>query len=266
MLEIHRLSAGYNGRYVLTDISAEFPEGSLTAVVGPNGSGKSTLLKAISGLIPCSGEVMFQKRRIQSMSSSERAKVLSFLPQSRPVPEITAEKLVLHGRFPYLSYPRNYRKEDHAAALDAMEQLGITNLAQRQLTTLSGGERQRVYLAMTLAQDTPAILMDEPTSFLDISHRFDTVQISKHLASRGKTVISVLHDLDLALRYADQILLLDCGKVICCAPPEEMVQNGSLEAAFHIRIGQIYTPEGTQYTFFPTHADTVNRNDERNIR
>lgn len=251
MLELRNISAGYGDREILSDICASLPEGSLTAIVGPNGSGKSTLLKAMTGLISHRGEVLFQNRRIDGLPSGERAKLMSYLPQSRTVPEITVEKLVLHGRFPYLTYPRHYREEDVRAAHSAMEQLGIVSLAGRRVSTLSGGERQRAYLAMTLAQGTPVILMDEPTGFLDISHRFETVQLAKELAGQGKTVLAVLHDLDLALRYADRILLLEKGKLLQCAPPEALLESHRLEKVFAIQISRVSSSRGTQYVFFP---------------
>lgn len=251
MLELHSFSAGYPGKTILSCLDLAFPAGTFTAVIGPNGSGKSTLLKSLVGLIPCSGQVLYQGCDLHTLPSTERAKLLSFLPQSRQVPEITAGKLVLHGRFPYLSYPRCYRPEDLAAAKDAMEQLGISDLTDRELPSLSGGERQKVYIAMVLAQQTPVILMDEPTSFLDIAHRFEIVRISGMLAQQGKTVISVLHDLDLALKYADRILLLAGGKAVLFSSRQEAVQSGLIEKVFHIQVHTLQTQQGIHYCFLP---------------
>ena len=151
MLEIRKLSCGYGEHPIISQLDLSVPEGSLTVIVGPNGCGKSTLLKAITGILPFSGSILFQNQPLAEISSDHRAKLVGFLPQSRPVPEITAEKLVLHGRFPYLTYPRHYRTEDRAAARSAMEQLSISHLADRSLPSLSGGERQKVYLAMQFA-------------------------------------------------------------------------------------------------------------------
>lgn len=251
MLEITQLSAGYLGEYVLRELSLTVPEGSLTAIVGPNGCGKSTLLKAITGLLPCQGTVTFLGTALSRMDSRERAKTIAFLPQNRPIPEITAGKLVLHGRFPYLGSPRRYREADKKAAQEAMEQMGIAHLQQRYLPTLSGGERQKVYIAMLLAQGTPVVLMDEPTTYLDLAHKFEVMEIARQLTALGKAVVMVLHDLDLAMRYAHQIAVMQDGKIRICASPEAV--SGTLEQVFRIRMGRMDTPNGTQYYFLPEH-------------
>ena len=150
MLDIRNLSAGYPGNPVLRDISLSIPEGAVTVIVGPNGSGKSTLLKALAGILPASGSVRLEGLELLELSGRELAKKVAFLPQNRAVPEITVKNLVLHGRFPYLSYPRRYRPEDHKAAEAAMTKMGISDLADRSLATLSGGQRQKVYIAMAL--------------------------------------------------------------------------------------------------------------------
>ena len=139
MLEIQNLSAGYSGHPVLKNISLTAPRGAVTVIVGPNGSGKSTLLKALAGILPATGSVRLEGRELLSLPGKELAKQVAFLPQNRTVPEITAENLVLHGRFPYLSYPRRYRQEDREAANEAMKKMGIADLGSRKLSTLSGG-------------------------------------------------------------------------------------------------------------------------------
>lgn len=251
MLELHSLSAGYPEKAVITDLNLTLPEGSLTAIVGPNGCGKSTLLKTITGLLPWGGDISFRGQSLGELDSRQRAKLLAFLPQSRPVPEITAEKLVLHGRFPYLSYPRRYRQADKAAAQEAMAQLGISHLAARFLPTLSGGERQKVYLAMLLAQGTPIVVMDEPTTYLDISYKFELLQIAREMAAQGKTVIMVLHDLDLAMNFAHQIAVMEGGRICQWGTPEEVARSGSLERIFHVRLGKAQDSDRTQYYFLP---------------
>lgn len=251
MLELKGVSAGYPEKQVLSNLSLTVPEGKLTAVVGPNGCGKSTLLRSIAGILPSEGEILLDGAAVSMLPSKERARKIGVLPQSRTVPEITARKLVLHGRFPWVSYPRSYREEDRVLAREAMEQLGIVELADRYLPELSGGERQKVYLAMLLAQQTPVILMDEPTTYLDIANRFELMQLVHDLADRGKTVLMVLHDLELALAYAHRVAVMDGGQIRYCGTAEEVFQSGILQQVFHIRVDRIRTPEGDRYCFLP---------------
>ena len=251
MLEIRNLSAGYPGKQVLSELCLKVPAGSLTVVVGPNGCGKSTLLKAITGILPASGSVLLHGAQLQILPARERARKIAFLPQNRSVPELTAGKLVLHGRFPWLGYPRRYRQEDRQIAQAAMEQMGVEALADRDLTALSGGERQKVYIAMLLAQQTPVILMDEPTAFLDVAHKLELMHIARQLTRQGTTVVMVLHDLDLAMHYGDLVAVMEEGRVPMCAAPSEIYRSGILERIFRIRMGRTHTPDGFQYYFLP---------------
>ena len=249
MLELQNFSSGYPGNPVLQDISLTFSQGSVTVIVGPNGCGKSTLLKAMAGILPASGSVKLDGRELLTLSRRELAKTIAFLPQNRTVPEITAKNLVLHGRFPYLSYPRRYRQEDHRLASEAMEKMGIGDLADRPLATLSGGQRQKVYIAMALAQDTPVILLDEPNTFLDISHQLQLMEQTRQLAAEGKTVVLVLHDLAMALEYADSLAVLSGGNCLFQGNPEEIYLSGNLDRAFGVPVQRIQTPTGWKYYF-----------------
>lgn len=251
MLEVTHLNAGYPGRIVLKDLNLSIRQGEITAIVGPNGSGKSTLLKALAGIIPSEGDILLGEKSLRSMTSGERAKHIAYLPQSRSVPEITAERFVLHGRFPHLSYPRHYRAEDYRIAREAMEQLDILPLAQRQLPSLSGGERQKVYLAMVLAQRTPVVLMDEPMGFLDIAHKFEVIRLARELKALGKTVVMVLHELDLALRSADSIVVMENGRVRQQGAGMEIYESGVIPAVFAVRIGMMETGGERQFYFCP---------------
>lgn len=238
MLELRALSAGYSGNPVLHQISLSFESGTVTAVAGPNGCGKSTLLKAMAGILPASGEVLLEEQSMTCLSSRLRAQKIAFLPQSRQVPEISVGRLVLHGRFPYLRYPRQYRKEDYAAAEDAMEALNLSGLADRPLASLSGGQRQKAYIAMALAQDTAAVLLDEPTTFLDIAHQLQLMELARSLAAKGKTVVLVLHDLTLALEHADRLVIMDRGSILSHGTPEEVFQSGCLKDVFGVDVGR----------------------------
>ena len=247
MLEIRNLSAGYPGNPVLKDVSLSIPEGAVTVIVGPNGCGKSTLLKALTGILPATGSVRLRGEELLSLCSRELAKRVAFLPQSRPVPEITVDSLVLHGRFPYLSYPRRYRQEDRAVARAAMEKMGVSHLADRSLTTLSGGQRQKVYIAMALAQNTPVVLLDEPNSFLDIRHQLQLMAQAKTLAAEGKTVVLVLHDLSMAMDCADSLAVFSGGHCLFQGSPEEAFLSGGLEESFGVKVQRAQTPEGWKY-------------------
>lgn len=239
MLELQNLSAGYGDTVILRDISLSFPPGTVTAIVGPNGCGKSTLLKAAAGLLaPVCGCVL---------APEPRARHIAWLPQTRPLPEMTAGQLVLHGRFPWLSWPRRYRREDHAAAQRAMDRLGIAGHAETPLARLSGGTRQKCFLAMALAQNARTLLLDEPTSFLDIGCQLELMALCRELAAEGRAVAVVLHDLPLALGWADRIAVLEAGRLRLTGTPEEILSAGVLEPLFGVRIFPVDTEAGRQY-------------------
>lgn len=239
MLEIRDFSAGYGKKEVLFQINANFSPGTVTAILGPNGCGKSTLLKALCGILPARGEVLLDGVSLPSLSQRQRAQMLSYLAQSRPVPDITVLRLVLHGRFPYLTFPRHYRREDLEAANAAMACLGISDLADTPLSRLSGGQRQKVYIAMVLAQDTPVVLLDEPTTYLDIAAQLQIMDQAQLLARQGKTVLVVLHDISRAMARAQQLLVMERGQVLAAGTPEEIFACGALEQAFSVKLRRI---------------------------
>ena len=250
MLEIRKLCCAYGNTEILHSIALTVPHGRITVIAGPNGSGKSTLLKAIAGIHPAkTGSVLLDGMELRSMESRKLARRVAYLAQSRQVPEITAERLVLHGRFPYLSYPRRYRKEDMEISQRAMESMGISDLADRYMNTLSGGQRQKVYIAMALAQDTPVVLMDEPNTFLDIAHQMQLMDQARALADLGKTVVLVLQDLALAMKCADHLAVLDRGRILIQGTPEAVFESGCLEQAFGVGVARVRTDEGWQYYY-----------------
>ncbi|MCD8220916.1 MAG: ABC transporter ATP-binding protein [Clostridiales bacterium] len=237
MIELRQVYAGYGGGNVLCDISAQFEPGKVTAVIGPNGCGKSTMLKTVAGIRrPSSGEILCDGKSQVVFSDREWAREVAYLPQSRNIPEITAERMVLHGRFPYLSYPRRYRKEDRERVRDALRQVGAETLAGEMVGSLSGGQRQKVYIAMALAQDTGTVLMDEPTTWLDIKNQIEILELMKKLAENGKCVVAVLHDLDAVLQYADQVILMHTGKIIADASPMQVCGSPEIEKVFGVKI------------------------------
>lgn len=250
MIELKNLRAGYPGRIVLEGVSLDFRPGQVLAVLGPNGCGKSTLLRTVNGLLPrLGGEVLLDGVPLGKLTAGEVARKVAYLPQSRSVPRITAGRMVLHGRFPYLSYPRRYRREDYEMVERALEQVGAAELAPRLLTELSGGQRQKIYLAMALAQDTSTILMDEPTTYLDVSCQLEVMALARRLAEEGRAVVMVLHDLPLALRYAHRAAVLRDGRVCQSGTPEELYGSDILKQVMGVSLGRVETESGWRYFY-----------------
>lgn len=250
-MELREVTAGYGGADVVKGISLRFQPGEVTVLAGPNGCGKSTLLRAAARLLPLSGgQVLVDGADTAGWSSRTFARQAALLPQSRPMPEITVEALVLHGRFPYLGYPRRYSREDREAAHQAMERTGVAGLEGVPMAHLSGGQRQKVYLAMALAQDTQVLLLDEPTTFLDIAHQLELAETARTLAEEGKAVVMVLHDLNLALSCAHRVAVLEEGQLRRVGAPEEIYASGVLEKVFQVRAHSVETAKGErQYLF-----------------
>ena len=261
MIELRDLSAGYNGQPVLNRVSLTFPDGQVTSLLGPNGCGKSTLLRTVMGFNNNSsshspaaeGEILVDGVPRGALTSRQLARQIAYLPQNRSVPNITAHRMVLHGRFPYLSYPRRYRVEDYKMADKALRWVGAEGWSNRPVGQLSGGQRQKVYLAMALAQDTQNILMDEPTTWLDVSAQMEVMALARRLAGEGggggKTVVMVLHDLCLALRWSHQVAVLDQGGLRFCGTPEEASASGVLEEVFGVKLGRLRTEDGWLYYY-----------------
>ena len=237
MLELKNISAGYGHKTVLENVTASFEKGKLTSIIGVNGSGKSTLLKAIIGILPLSdGEITLDERNINSMSRSDIAKKAAYLAQGKNTPDMTVEQMVLHGRFPYLSYPRRYRESDREIASRAMETVGIAHLADKSMHELSGGMRQSAYIAMALAQDTDYILLDEPTTHLDIAHQLELMKLLRKLADGGKGIITVMHDLPLAFDFSDELAVIHNGNIIKKATPSVICNSTVIKDIFNVSI------------------------------
>lgn len=235
MIKIENLCAGYEKKQILHDVSLSVPKGTLISVIGPNGSGKSTLLKSTIGIItPSGGRVIIDGCDTKSMTRREIAMKTAYLAQGKGAPDMTVEQMVLHGRFPYLSYPRRYSDNDKKIASRVMDQMGISDLAKRQISSLSGGMRQNAYIAMALAQDTDYILLDEPTSFLDIAHQLDLMRTLRDLADNGKGIVSVLHDLPLAFTFSDTIVITKDGRIVLCDTPDAICKLGIIKEIFGV--------------------------------
>lgn len=248
MLEIQHLCTGYAGKQILHQVDLAIPENKVTVILGPNGCGKSTLLKTLCGIVPVQqGQIRLHGEDLLRLKPKDRAKRISYLAQGQQLPHITAYALVQQGRFPHVSYPFRYRKSDHGRAQAAMEQMGIWEHRDTLLEELSGGQRQKVYLAMALAQDTSVILLDEPATYLDISHQLQLMALFRELSRRDKTVVTVIHDIAHAFQIADQLVLMRDGKIICQGTPEEVYASGTLEAVFQVRLCRSRTPLGWHY-------------------
>lgn len=246
MIELRNVTAGYGKHTVLSNLSVAFEKGKLTSIVGVNGCGKSTLLKAVLGMIPLGGgEIFIDGRALGNMTRNEIARKAAYLSQGKNTPDMTVEQLVLHGRFPHLNYPRHYTAQDRDIAVLAMEQAGIADAARKPLHALSGGMRQNAYIAMALAQDTDYILLDEPTTYLDIGHQLELMHILRGLAGDGKGIIAVMHDLPMAFTFSDSIVLLNNGQVIGNDAPNQLCKQQTISHVFGVAIersadGQTY--------------------------
>ena len=248
MIETRQLSAGYFGKTIVKNISLKFRPGEVLVLLGPNGSGKSTFLKAALGLLPATGgEILYDGVDIRQMKRKEIAKKAALLSQSRNTPSIQAIRMVLHGRFPYLSYPRSYSAEDKRIAKESMAKTGTSAYETANVSELSGGQRQGIYLAMALAQDTSTVFMDEPTTYLDVKHQLQVMQTARELACAGKAVVLVLHDLPMALAGADKIAVFEQGELCACDTPEQIYAQGILDRVFEVKVRCAETEDGLQY-------------------
>ena len=240
MLELTHISVCYGDAPALEDVSLPFLPGEVLAVIGPNGGGKSTLLKAACGLLPLAGgRVQIDGQDLGGMPPKAVARAVAYLPQSRPVPDITAERMVLHGRFPHLGWPRRFGRRDREIVQRALKAADAAELGGRSMQELSGGQRQKVYLAMALAQETETVLMDEPTTYLDIAHQLQLTRLARALADQGKAVVLVMHDLPLALCAADRIAVLSRGRLVRTGTPEEVYESGVIPEVFGVTLERI---------------------------
>lgn len=257
MLQFDRLCAGYEGLERLHQVSADLAPGQLTAVIGPNGCGKSTLMKCMAGLLkPSAGALRLDGRDFHAIPEKERARYVSYMPQSRITPDISVRQLVTHGRYPHLRWGQNLTKADREIVDRALERTELMPYAGRSVSRLSGGERQRAYLAMMLAQQTPVMLLDEPTTYLDLSSQFALMVLLKELCGEGRSIVTVLHDLSLALEYADRILLMQDGRLVIDGTPKDVFLSGKMQTVFGIDITQTDTD---RYIFAPAQKEKERR-------
>ena len=228
------VTIGYDKRVISRELSVSIPDGSFTVIVGPNACGKSTLLRALSRLIrPTAGQVVLDGRSLAAFRSKELAVKLGLLPQTSLAPDgIRVADLVARGRFPHQTMTRRWSKADEDAVTAAMSATGVTDLSERLVDELSGGQRQRVWAAMVLAQQTPLLLLDEPTTFLDIAHQIDLLELFTDLHEAGNTLVAVLHDLNHAARYATHLIAMKDGEIVAQGAPADIVTADMVEFVF----------------------------------
>lgn len=235
-LRAEAVTLRYETRVISQGLTLSIPDGAFTAIVGPNACGKSTLLRALARLLPPeSGRVVLDGKAISDLPSREVARRLGLLPQSPSSPDgITVADLVARGRFPHQSLLRQWSPEDAAAVERAMAATGVADLAARPVQDLSGGQRQRVWIAMVLAQETPILLLDEPTTYLDIVHQVELLELLARLNAEGRTVVTVLHELNLAFRFASHVIAMRDGGVVAEGAPGDIVTEDLMTAVFDL--------------------------------
>ena len=244
-LSAEHLTLAYNQSAIVRDLGVRVPPGKITALVGPNGCGKSTLLRGLARLLkPKSGAVYLDGETLSKLSTKAAAKKLSILPQGPTAPEgLSVRELAAQGRYPHTGFFGGWSPEDEAAVVWALTTTRMLTLADRPLTSLSGGQRQRAWIAMTLAQATPILLLDEPTTFLDMAHQVEVLSLLDELNTReGRTIVMVLHDINQACRYAHQLIALKDGAIVAQGSPSEVVDEALLEAVFGLECRVVPDP------------------------
>lgn len=244
-LEAQNLCAGYEKQAILENVSLTLPAGKITAIVGGNASGKSTLLRTLTRILPTvSGSVLLDGQSVHTMPSRKLAQIMGLLPQSPIAPEgITVADLVGRGRHPHHSLFTRWGSADDRAVDQALRATGIEKLAEQEIDTLSGGQRQRAWIAMALAQETDLLLLDEPTTFLDVSHQIEVLDLLVDMnTNRGTTIAMVLHDLNLATRYADHLIAVADRGIYAEGPPSEILTESMVKAVFGLESRIITDP------------------------
>jgi iron complex transport system ATP-binding protein len=245
VIQAERLSLAYEtSTTIVHDLNLSLRSGTITALVGPNGCGKSTLLRGISRLLkPAYGAVYLNGQDIHGMKAKDLARQLGILPQAPTAPEgLTVHELVAQGRYPHQNWFQQWRAEDERIVAEALDITNLSLFADRPVDTLSGGQRQRAWIAMALAQQTDVLLLDEPTTYLDLAYQIDVLDLLAELNERGRTIIMVLHDLNQAARYADEMVALRGGQIVVQGPPEVVMTVENIRQVFGLRAEVITDP------------------------
>ncbi|MFE3555815.1 ABC transporter ATP-binding protein [Streptomyces sp. NPDC059193] len=247
------VTVGYGGKSVIDDLHVSIPPGVITTIIGSNGCGKSTLLRTLSRLLkPTSGSVVLDGEDIATLKTRDVAKKLGLLPQAPVAPDgLTVADLVARGRHPHQSWLRQWSSDDAGVVERALAMTGVSDLADRPVDALSGGQRQRVWISMTLAQGTDLLLLDEPTTYLDLAHAIDVLDLVDDLHESGCTVVMVLHDLNLATRYSDNLIVMRAGSILAQGHPRDVITAELLHEAFGLRAKVIEDPVGDRPLIVP---------------
>lgn len=244
IIQAHQLDIGYGATRIVQGLTFSPPVGKVTALIGPNGCGKSTLLKTFARILtPQAGQLSLDGVDYARLSARELAKKVAFLPQVLPIPEgVSVRQLVAYGRSPHNSLWGRLSGSDQAHVRQALQRMELDNLADRALADLSGGQRQRAWLAMVLAQDASIVLLDEPTTYLDISHQVELLALMRELASEGKTLVTVLHDLNQACRYADHLAVMHAGVLVASGAPAAVIDAALVQQVFDVQVQVMREP------------------------
>ncbi|MCG9700515.1 Fe(3+) dicitrate ABC transporter ATP-binding protein FecE [Vibrio natriegens] len=244
MIAANNLNVSYGDKIIIEALNLTLPKGKITALIGPNGCGKSTLLKTLARInMPTKGEVLLNGKALKSYRDKHLAQEMSLLPQVLETPEgITVKRLVEYGRSPYLSHWGKLGEHDKNMVASAMRETGVDDLAEQTVESLSGGQRQRAWIAMILAQDTNIVMLDEPTTYLDLSHQIELMKIMREMNNKGKTVIVVLHDLNQACRYCDHLVVLKKGQLVAQGTPQDVFTQTLLKDVFSLDARVIQDP------------------------
>lgn len=238
ILQAQQLDIGYGATRIVQDLSFSPPPGKVTALIGPNGCGKSTLLKAFARILtPQAGSLSLDGKAYRDLSARDLARKVAFLPQVLPIPEgVSVRQLVAYGRSPHNSLWGRLSGADQHSVEQALQRMELGTLADRPLSDLSGGQRQRAWLAMILAQDAAIVLLDEPTTYLDISHQVELLDLMRALSAEGKTVITVLHDINQACRYADHLAVMQAGRLVASGTPGDVLNAELVCRVFDVQV------------------------------
>lgn len=246
ILTAQNIKVTINGKEIVHGLDFGIPEGRITAIIGPNGCGKSTTLKAICRLIPCTGSVEYAQQDIKNFSRRDFAKIIAILTQSPQAPaDLTVRDLVEMGRFPHRSLFGGGGKDDKEHVDWALKEANLTQFQERLLVTLSGGERQRAWIAMALAQRPKVLFLDEPTTYLDISHQLEVMQLLARLNKElGITIVMVIHELNHAIQYADHVIVIKQGELVTSGDPREIITPGLLDKVFNVQADEFTCSNG----------------------
>lgn len=261
------VTVGYADRVVLDNLDVAIPTGVITTVIGPNGCGKSTLLRTLSRLLkPRQGTVLLDGGDIARMRTKDVAKKLGLLPQTPIAPEgLTVADLVARGRHPHQSWLRQWSSDDAEVVARALRMTGVEDLAHRPVDSLSGGQRQRVWISLTLAQGTDLLLLDEPTTYLDLAHAIDVIDLVDDLHEDGRTIVMVLHDLNLAVRYSDNLIVMKAGSIVAQGHPSDVITSELLRDTFGLQAKVIDDPVSERPLIVPIGRTHVVSKDDRHL-